>query len=180
MTAPIDNTATADPTKWRDRIAEFGDAASASVNFVIIIGGGTTVVGTGINAVAGPSTVVGASAYLAAGAGAAFTAVVLVPVVAGAFAGDAVSGIGGGPARPRPLARKLGRVFPGLTGLAVGSFAAYNIASAPLPPAQPVSTAPEAVFNITADNCNSPRVQHRIEQIKADGFPVNCAKPSGP
>lgn len=36
---------------------------------------------------------------------------------------------------------------------------------------------PEAVFTVLADKCDAPAVQHRIAQIKADGFKVICSEP---
>lgn len=71
----------------------------------------------------------------------------------------------------RPLARKLGMIVPALVGLAASGNTGYKIDKAP-------SLTPETVFNITAKNCGSSRIQHHIDQSKKDGFGVRCVAPA--
>ncbi len=217
-----------DPTKWLDRITEFGRATCYSSFGVVAgaaIGGavGAGVAGaaagtigtyavemaavpaafsglstfatillgppllrpvslgpisTAVGGTVGVAVAVGFSAAVPAGLCASVSAGLSLGVAAKlAFAAPALVS-SDKPTQPRPLARKLGFVFPCLVVMASSTFTAYTIISTKLTRVAPVSAAPDAEFNVAAMDFKSARVKAAIETIKANGFSVACAKPA--
>lgn len=202
-----------DPTKWPDRIAEFGRATCYSTFGVVagaaiggavgagVAGAAAGTIGTYAVAMAavpaafsglstfatvilgppwlGPvSTAVGGTVGVAVGFSAGVPAGLCLGGAAKlAFAAPAVIS-SDKPTRPRPLARKLGFVFPCLVVMASSTFTAYTIISTKLTRVASVSAAPDAEFNVAAKDCKSERIKATLEAIKANGFSVACAKPA--
>ena len=162
-----------DSTKWSDCIGEFCASASSSGSFGSIVASVSSVSAATVVAVIVTGTMSG-PIVICAGAIAglfAFCAASAVVLSASFAKDDSV-------VRSRPLARRLGAVFPSLAALAAGSFTAHAIVAGPQSTDASLSAAPDVVFNVTAEGCKSERVKAAINKIKADGFSVACAKPA--
>lgn len=145
-----------DTSKWRDRIGEFGDGVA------------------GIGAVAGVGVSVASIAIVAAvtNNGPAIAGSWFGACAAVAAAGVSAAAVGA-PKTPRPVARKLGMVFPTLAALTAGSiFVAYKVGTAPTPPVAPTRETPAAAMVVP--DCSSQQARDAIAQAQAQGLKPAC------
>ncbi len=156
-----------DPTKWRDCIGEFCTSATSNVSLTAVAASVASVTTVGAAAVG----VAGSIAPTAILSGAVAGVSALLSSYAVMFLATAAESTA---VRPRPLARKLGLVFPSLVALATGGFITHNFFAEETQP----TAAPDVIFNVTAQDCKSEHVKAAISKIKADGFSVACAKPA--